>query len=104
MKVLFQGKTPMQKVIRAGLPLSLSALLAVSVISTVSSASLHQSKSHYDAASNAWCQPIKVFGPSSLNPLTATDAQLVAAGFPSRPPGNDSGALAAWTNAMSRAK
>ena len=37
---------------------------------------------------------------SGFNPLAATNAQLVANGFPPRPPGNDVIALKAWTTAM----
>jgi hypothetical protein len=39
-----------------------------------------------------------------FNPLTATNAQLRANGFPPRPPGNDRIALRAWTTAMEHSK
>ena len=38
--------------------------------------------------------------PTGFDPLTATDAQLIASGFPRRPPGHDDAALAAWRDAV----
>lgn len=59
----------------------------------------------YDAAANAACQPLKYFTqpPSSFDPLTATDSQLEAVGFPPKPPGNDANAIAAWAQAVTSA-
>ena len=38
--------------------------------------------------------------PPGFDPLTATDAQLAASGFPPRPAGHDAAALAAWKSAV----
>jgi hypothetical protein len=38
--------------------------------------------------------------PAGFDPVTATDAQLTASGFPPRPPGDDAAALAAWRTAV----
>jgi hypothetical protein len=41
--------------------------------------------------------------PMGFNPLTATDAQLTASGFPARPPGHGAAALATWRTAVGHA-
>jgi hypothetical protein len=41
---------------------------------------------------------------NNFDPLTATNAQLIANGFPPRPPGNNAATLKAWKVAMEHAK
>jgi len=84
-------------------PIALTTVLVASSIviaATLSGASTNGSSS-YDAAVNASCQPLQVFGLSGAiaSPLTASNAELQAAGYPPRPTGNSS-ALASWEHAI----
>jgi hypothetical protein len=55
-----------------------------------------------DSVSNAGCPPVLTFPlpPAGFSPLTASAADLQEYGFPPRPPGDNSAALAGWTQAM----
>jgi hypothetical protein len=56
------------------------------------------------AASPSWCAPVRVYLPRpAFHPLTASDAQLLAAGYPARPPAGDRAALNLWTQAVGNA-
>ena len=57
----------------------------------------------YDFTGNGTWSDETVPAPG-FNPLTATNAQFAANGFPPRPAGNDPIALRAWTTAMEHSK
>lgn len=52
----------------------------------------------------SWCAPAKVYLPRpGFRPLSAGNAQLLANGYPARPPAGDRAALGVWTEAVGNA-
>lgn len=86
--------------------LAASALAVSLFVPAISSSAASKSHDAYNAADNAACQPIAVYSqpPASFDARTASNADLMTYGLPSRPPGDNAGALATWTSMISDAK
>lgn len=81
--------------------LACCALAGVVVLSAASGAI----GSPWCSAAAAQSVPVATPRPTpGFRPLTASDAQLIANGYPPRPPGHDAIALAAWRTAVKDAK
>ena len=91
--------------VRKPIALVVALIASSSVVSVTLSGASTSGSSSYDASANAACQPLQVYGASGplASPLTASDSELKAAGYPPRPVENVS-ALAGWEHAMNSVK
>jgi hypothetical protein len=81
----------------------LAGLSAGTAPVAAAASSSHLSSQQKALAEYRECKTLKVFHPpAGFKPLTATAAQLRAAGYPPRPPQSDPAALRTWTTAVNR--